>query len=58
MTVYRLRDAAARNKDFMLVKFIKPQPTFLGEPILVTGDGRATEDRPGVHHSHLLIRQF
>ncbi len=45
MTVYRLREAAARNKDFMLVKFIKPQPTFLGEPILVTGDGRATEDK-------------
>lgn len=45
MTPYRLREVAARNKDFFTAKFIKPQPTFLGEAIPVTGDGRATDDK-------------
>jgi len=44
VTAYRLREAAARNKDYLLATFIKPKPTFLGEEIPVTGDGRATED--------------
>lgn len=45
MTMYRLREVAARNKDFFTAKFLKPQPTFLGETIPVTGDGRATDDK-------------
>ncbi len=45
MKTYRLREIAARNKDFFTAKFIKPKPTFLGETIPVTGDGRATDDK-------------
>jgi len=45
MTMYRLREVAARNKDFFTAKFIKPKPTFLGKAIPVTGDGRATDDK-------------
>ncbi len=44
MTIYRLRESAARVKNFFLAKFLKPVPTFLGETIPVTGDGRATDD--------------
>lgn len=44
MTVYRLRETAARNKDFFLAGLIKPEPTFLGETIPVTGDGTITDD--------------
>lgn len=47
MTTYRLREVAARNKDFFMARFLKPQPTFLGETISVTGDGRATDDKSG-----------
>ncbi|NLW92737.1 MAG: DUF218 domain-containing protein [Syntrophomonadaceae bacterium] len=43
-THYELREIAARNKDFFLCRVFKPQPTFLGEPIPVFGDGRATDD--------------
>jgi vancomycin permeability regulator SanA len=54
MPEYQLRETAARNKDFWLVKIIKPQPTFLGEAIPVFGDGGATDDKPagseGVNH--------
>ncbi len=42
---YEIREIAARNKDFFLSKFVKPKPTFLGEPIPVFGDGRATDDK-------------
>lgn len=45
MYQYRLREMMARNKDFFLAKIIKPAPTFLGEPIPVFGDGRATDDK-------------
>ncbi|OPX87695.1 MAG: vancomycin high temperature exclusion protein [Pelotomaculum sp. PtaB.Bin104] len=45
MTIYKLREVVARNKDFFLAKFLKPQPTFLGETIPVTGDGRSTDDQ-------------
>ncbi|HOV80483.1 MAG TPA: ElyC/SanA/YdcF family protein [Bacillota bacterium] len=45
MTIYRLREVVARNKDFFNAKFLKPQPAFLGEVIPVTGDGRLTDDR-------------
>nr|WP_236860273.1 ElyC/SanA/YdcF family protein [Candidatus Formimonas warabiya] len=40
-----LREIAARNKDFFTAKLIKPKPTYLGEVIPVTGDGRATDDQ-------------
>jgi vancomycin permeability regulator SanA len=45
MTKYQIREMAARNKDFWSARFLKPQPTFLGEPIPVFGDGRATDDK-------------
>lgn len=45
MAAYGVREMAARNKDFWLAKFIKPQPTFLGEVIPVFGDGGATDDK-------------
>lgn len=44
-THYELREIAARNKDFFLCRVFKPKPTFLGEPIPVFGDGRATDDK-------------
>ena len=43
---YKLREIAARNKDFFLAKFLKPAPAFLGEEIPVSGDGRVTHDKP------------
>lgn len=43
---YELREMAARNKDFVLARILKPEPTFLGEAIPVSGDGRLTDDRP------------
>lgn len=45
MPRYEMRELAARNKDFLLCRVVKPKPTFLGEPIPVFGDGRATDDR-------------
>ncbi|MDD3270426.1 MAG: ElyC/SanA/YdcF family protein [Syntrophomonadaceae bacterium] len=45
MYQYRLREMLARNKDFFLAVIIKPQPTFLGEVIPVSGDGRTTDDK-------------
>lgn len=45
MISYKLRETAARNKDFWLAKLLKPKPTFLGEPIPVFGDGGATDDK-------------
>lgn len=45
MTKYRLREIVARNKDLFTAKFLKPQPTFLGDAIPVTGDGRVTDDK-------------
>ncbi|NLJ76165.1 MAG: DUF218 domain-containing protein [Peptococcaceae bacterium] len=44
MAIYRTRECAARVKDFFLTTLLKPLPTFLGEAIPITGDGRATED--------------
>ncbi len=40
-----LREIAARNKDFLTAKIIKPLPKYLGEVIPVTGDGRVTDDK-------------
>jgi SanA protein len=45
MIQYELREIAARNKDFFTSKVIRPKPTFLGEAIPVTGDGRETDDK-------------
>lgn len=45
MTAYKLREIAARNKDFFISELIKPKPTFLGQAIPVTGDGRVTDDK-------------
>lgn len=45
MGQYKVREIAARNKDFLMAKIIKPKPTFLGEAIPVFGDGRATDDK-------------
>ncbi len=46
MTQYELRELVARNKDFLMAKVLKPEPTFLGEEIPVSGDGRSTDDKP------------
>lgn len=40
-TVRDLREVLARNKDFIYC-LLKPEPTFLGEPIPVWGDGNDT----------------
>lgn len=45
MNVYKLREIAARNKDYIMTELIKPKPTFLGKVIPVTGDGRVTDDK-------------
>ncbi|WP_434512206.1 SanA/YdcF family protein [Desulfitobacterium sp. AusDCA] len=45
MKMYRLREIAARNKDFLWAKLLKPKPTFLGDTIPVFGDGRVTDDK-------------
>ena len=45
MAINNLREIAARNKDFIWAKLIKPEPTFLGESIPVFGDGKATDDK-------------
>lgn len=45
MRNYRIREIAARNKDFFLAKIIRPKPTFLGDEIPVNGDGSITNDR-------------
>jgi vancomycin permeability regulator SanA len=43
MSYYKLRDVFSRFKAFVYVK-IKPKPTYLGEKIPITGDGRETHD--------------
>lgn len=40
---YNLREVAARCKDFIWVNVWKPKPTYLGDVIPISGDGRATE---------------
>lgn len=45
MGSYELREIAAREKDFFKAKIFKPQPTYLGEVIPVSGDGRLTNDK-------------
>lgn len=45
MKMYRIREIAARNKDFLWANVIKPKPTFLGDAIPVFGDGKVTDDQ-------------
>ncbi|MDA8228394.1 MAG: YdcF family protein [Desulfitobacterium hafniense] len=45
MRYYEFREMIARNKDFFFVHVLKPEPTFLGEAIPITGDGRLTNDK-------------
>ncbi|HBW34969.1 vancomycin high temperature exclusion protein [Desulfosporosinus sp. BICA1-9] len=45
MKMYKFREIAARNKDFLWTNVIKPKPTFLGDAIPVFGDGKATDDK-------------
>jgi len=40
-----LRESVARCKDFLFVIF-KPEPTYLGEPIDLSGSGQQTDDEP------------
>ena len=43
--IYRdIREILARNKDF-IYSIIKPEPTYLGEPIPVNGNGNLTNDK-------------
>lgn len=42
---YRYRELLARIKDFFYVHVVKPDPTHMGEPISIKGDGRATVHR-------------
>ncbi len=42
--IYKMRESLARFKDYILVNFIKPRPTYLGEVIDLTGDGRESHD--------------
>lgn len=44
MKIYKMRESLARCKDYVLVNFLKPKPTYLGEVIDLTGDGRKTND--------------
>lgn len=43
MPKYRLREALARVKDFTFVHILYPEPTYLGDPYPITGDGRETD---------------
>lgn len=38
------RETLARNKDFINVHLVRPQPKFLGPVISINGDGRQTRD--------------
>lgn len=42
---YEAREVLARNKDFVNVNLLKPEPKFLGPTIAITGDGRQTHDQ-------------
>lgn len=41
----QVREILARNKAFFMTQVIKAEPTFLGEVIPISGDGRATNDK-------------
>ena len=40
-----LRESLARVKDFFYVNVTKPNPTYLGDKILITGDSSLTHDK-------------
>lgn len=40
-----LRESLARVKDFFIVNITKPEPTYLGEEIPITGDSGVTHDK-------------
>jgi SanA protein len=42
---FKAREVAARNKDFLYANILKPKPTYLGEVIPISGDGRLTHDK-------------
>ena len=42
-TMRDLREILARDKDFLKALF-KPDPTFLGDPIPLSGSGNVTDD--------------
>lgn len=42
---FEAREALARVKDVIFAA-VKPQPTYLGDPISLTGDGRVTANAP------------
>lgn len=44
MEGYEKREFLARNKDFVTSTILKPKPTYLGEPIPISGDGRESWD--------------
>lgn len=39
-----LREFLARNKDFLYVR-LNPEPTYLGEPVPISGNGNITNDK-------------
>ncbi|MCR8636169.1 SanA/YdcF family protein [Paenibacillus radicis (ex Xue et al. 2023)] len=45
MAYNQAREVLARNKDFAYLHLLKPKPTYLGDPIPITSDGRLTADR-------------
>jgi vancomycin permeability regulator SanA len=45
MSRFELREVAARSKDFLYVQLLRPEPTYLGEPIPLSGDSRLTFDQ-------------
>jgi SanA protein len=42
---FKAREVAARNKDFLYTNFLRPKPTYLGDAIPISGDGRLTHDK-------------
>ncbi|MCM3268845.1 SanA/YdcF family protein [Paenibacillus elgii] len=42
---YKIREVLARNKDFINANILKPRPTYLGDAIPITADGRLTNDK-------------
>jgi SanA protein len=42
MAQNQFREILARNKDFAFVNVFQPKPTYLGNPIPITSDGRLT----------------
>lgn len=45
MSKYEKREELARIKDFLFAHILKPKPTYLGEIISITGDGRLSQDK-------------